>query len=149
MQFIDGLVQERRNSSALATELRLSCTNPSIWTAAIKTSSRDEWYGGWGFILVVNRDFHHHMQKFVMSLSSTADPVLSVATIRTSNTDTHSLKRGINTHICFVFHETTIILLPQCQTTYNTSAKHITTLHLTVQVTLVAITRITIMVNYP
>ena len=28
---IDGLVQERRNSRALAMELRLSCTNPSIW----------------------------------------------------------------------------------------------------------------------
>ena len=27
---IDGLVQERRNPSALAMELRLSCTNPSI-----------------------------------------------------------------------------------------------------------------------
>ena len=27
---IDGFVQERRNSSALAMELRLSCTNPSI-----------------------------------------------------------------------------------------------------------------------
>ena len=27
---IDGLVQERRNSSAFAMELRLSCTNPSI-----------------------------------------------------------------------------------------------------------------------
>ena len=29
--YIDGLVQEKRNSSALAMELRLSCTNPSIW----------------------------------------------------------------------------------------------------------------------
>ena len=28
----EGLVQERRNSSALAMELHLSCTNPSIWT---------------------------------------------------------------------------------------------------------------------
>ena len=28
---IDRLMQERRNSSALAVELRLSCTNPSIW----------------------------------------------------------------------------------------------------------------------
>ena len=28
----DGLVQERHNSSALAMELRLSCTNPSIWS---------------------------------------------------------------------------------------------------------------------
>ena len=27
---IDGLVQERRNSSAVAMELRLSYTNPSI-----------------------------------------------------------------------------------------------------------------------
>ena len=27
---IDGLVQERRNSSTLAMELRISCTNPSI-----------------------------------------------------------------------------------------------------------------------
>ena len=28
---IDGLVQERRNSSALAMELCLSCINPSTW----------------------------------------------------------------------------------------------------------------------
>ena len=27
----DGLVRERRNSSVLAMELRLSCTNQSIW----------------------------------------------------------------------------------------------------------------------
>ena len=27
----DGLMQERRNSSALAMELRLSCTNTSVW----------------------------------------------------------------------------------------------------------------------
>ena len=29
---IDGLVQERRNSSALTLELCLSCTNPSVWS---------------------------------------------------------------------------------------------------------------------
>ena len=29
--YIDGLVQERRNSIANALELRLSCTGPSIW----------------------------------------------------------------------------------------------------------------------
>ena len=29
--YIDGLMQERRNSSALAMELRLSCINPSIF----------------------------------------------------------------------------------------------------------------------
>ena len=32
---IDGLVQERRNSSALAMELRLSCTKPSIYQKGI------------------------------------------------------------------------------------------------------------------
>ena len=28
---LDGLVQERRNCIANAMELRLSCTNPSVW----------------------------------------------------------------------------------------------------------------------
>ena len=31
--YINGLVRKRRNSSALAMELRLSCTNPSIYAA--------------------------------------------------------------------------------------------------------------------
>ena len=35
-RYINGLVQERRNSSALAMELRLSCTNPSIYSAKNK-----------------------------------------------------------------------------------------------------------------
>ena len=42
----DGLVQERRNSSALAMVLRLSCINPWIWSA-LKASllfSMDNWY---------------------------------------------------------------------------------------------------------
>ena len=29
--YVDGLIQERRNSIAKAMELHLSCTNPSIW----------------------------------------------------------------------------------------------------------------------
>ena len=33
---IDRLVQERRNSSSLAMELRLSCTNPSIYEYKFK-----------------------------------------------------------------------------------------------------------------
>ena len=32
MPHIDGLVQEKRNSSALAMELRITCTNPSNYT---------------------------------------------------------------------------------------------------------------------
>ena len=35
---IDGLVQERRNSSALAMELRLACTNPSIYASVNQSS---------------------------------------------------------------------------------------------------------------
>ena len=46
--YIDGLVQERRNSSALAMELCLSCTNPSIWKLqfmheVVRTSSKCRW----------------------------------------------------------------------------------------------------------
>ena len=33
----DGLVQERRNSSALAMKLRLSCTKPSIYRKWIRS----------------------------------------------------------------------------------------------------------------
>ena len=33
--YINGLVQERRNSSALAMELYLSCTNPLIYYTLI------------------------------------------------------------------------------------------------------------------
>ena len=36
---IDGLVQERRNSSALAMELRLSCTNPACVITWLCTDS--------------------------------------------------------------------------------------------------------------
>ena len=31
--YVDGLVQERRNSIANALELRLSCTNPSMYVS--------------------------------------------------------------------------------------------------------------------
>ena len=34
-EHFDELVQERRNSNALAMELRLSCTNPTIWLLVI------------------------------------------------------------------------------------------------------------------
>ena len=36
--YFDGLVQERRNSRALAMELRLSCTNPSIYSVYVEIS---------------------------------------------------------------------------------------------------------------
>ena len=39
LSYIDGLMQERRNSNALAMELCLSCTNPSIYIIGIKVSS--------------------------------------------------------------------------------------------------------------
>ena len=37
IKYIDALVQERRNSSALAMELRVSYTNPSIWSSVQNT----------------------------------------------------------------------------------------------------------------
>ena len=40
---IDGLLQERRNSSALAMELRLSCTNPSICSSFIDMERLSLW----------------------------------------------------------------------------------------------------------
>ena len=36
---IEGLVQERCNSSALAMELHLSCTNPLIWVLNIANTA--------------------------------------------------------------------------------------------------------------
>ena len=39
-RYVDGLVQERRNSSALAMELRLSCAKPSIWWKAVLESCK-------------------------------------------------------------------------------------------------------------
>ena len=39
----DGLMQERRNSSALAMELRLSYINPSIWQFK-EPGDQQQWY---------------------------------------------------------------------------------------------------------
>ena len=39
MNYIDGLVQERLNSSALAMELHLSCTNPLV--SCMKSDGRE------------------------------------------------------------------------------------------------------------
>ena len=36
-----GLVQERRNSRALAMELRLSCTNPLFWSGTLSENETD------------------------------------------------------------------------------------------------------------
>ena len=38
-EYIDGLLQERRNSSALAMELHLSCSNPSIYPHGVSNVS--------------------------------------------------------------------------------------------------------------
>ena len=40
--YIDGLVQERRNSSALAMELCLSCINSSIWWMMVSDDNDDD-----------------------------------------------------------------------------------------------------------
>ena len=55
MDHLDGLVQERRNSSALAMELRLSCINPSICAHFSKTLAEH-----WLFIFLDNSTAHRH-----------------------------------------------------------------------------------------
>ena len=64
---IDGVVQERHNSSALAMELRLSCTNPStrwhhqmetcvhcegIHQWLVKSLNKGQWHGALMFALI-------------------------------------------------------------------------------------------------
>ena len=39
--YIDGLVQDRRNSSVSAMELHLSCIKLSIWIGAVSSVSAD------------------------------------------------------------------------------------------------------------
>ena len=46
--YIDGLVQERRNSSVLAMELRLSCINPSVYDMSFSTLPKARINLGWG-----------------------------------------------------------------------------------------------------
>ena len=47
-KYIDGLVQERRNSSANALQLCLSCTNSSIWNPTYAAVSQDLLYASEG-----------------------------------------------------------------------------------------------------
>ena len=42
--YVDGLVQGRRNASALAMELRLSCTNPSMCELHYNLAKTRSWY---------------------------------------------------------------------------------------------------------
>ena len=46
---IDGLVQERRNSSVSAVELRLSCTNPLIWYVLYTIGNLTFYHNYWVF----------------------------------------------------------------------------------------------------
>ena len=53
---IDGLVQERCNSSALAMELHLSCTNPSICTNHTVHHDPEVIFACWHIML-----YHYHL----------------------------------------------------------------------------------------
>ena len=60
--YIDGLVQERCNSSTLAMELHLSCTNPSIWTVLVCQRSVLLWIPQWPVLWLSTWQCHagHH-----------------------------------------------------------------------------------------
>ena len=55
---IDGSVQERRNASASAMELRLSCTNPSIYSLETFKSHHINHTSAW---VVLNIRLHPHI----------------------------------------------------------------------------------------
>ena len=58
---IDGLMQQRRNSSAIAMEKCLSCIIPSIFWLA---NNYTEHFFSWRFIFVLNvKDFPHIWQR--------------------------------------------------------------------------------------
>ena len=57
----DGLVQERCNSSALAMELHLSCTNPSTWAPKL-------WPPRWEAITWTNADQLDHKEEHSMQI---------------------------------------------------------------------------------
>ena len=62
ISYIDGLVQERRNSSAKTLGLRLSCTNPFIWSRNINREK----------IMNHRRSQNNHTWKYVVTDKSTA-----------------------------------------------------------------------------
>ena len=71
---IDGWVQVRRNSSALAMELCLSCANPSIWNiwpfmSAKAFCFRMRLYALWCYIIIFTVILCHFGQN--MSISTT------------------------------------------------------------------------------
>ena len=72
---IDGLVQERRNSSALAIELRLSCINPLIcWKSSTGQVQYDNLFLGMGFMICISK----HIIFWIIVTSFEKHPVPSL-----------------------------------------------------------------------
>ena len=76
--YIDGLVRERRNSSALAMELRLSCTNPSILSQSQGMCHSDYYIKGpvaqsvrWMAFVCTERGFHCVSRRFEFAAFTT------------------------------------------------------------------------------
>ena len=74
--YINGLVQERRNSSVLAMELRLSCINPSICGLWPQKQIWDEYYSDTHFA----QNDKHELLKILYS-SATHVPIFQYSTI--------------------------------------------------------------------
>ena len=55
-----GLMQERRNSSALAMELHLFCTNPSIWIHVIKMRRSHNWLSDFNMKMLSYQHWYSH-----------------------------------------------------------------------------------------
>ena len=61
--YFEGLAQERRNSSALAMELCLSCTNPSSWSQYHIIKWIFSWYCS--YHKMKYRVHHFHMYTYI------------------------------------------------------------------------------------
>ena len=67
---IDGLVLERCNSSALAMELHLSCTNPSMYTVYIQLKSITDNVFKWCIMKFMNTEYKSHFDDISITVWS-------------------------------------------------------------------------------
>ena len=72
VEYIDGLVQEIRNSIANAMELRLSCTNPSVWDTRVLVFHKDAFQLNWKprFLKMPNLLYCHNDNLWFRHLAS-------------------------------------------------------------------------------
>ena len=113
--YIDGLVQQRRNSSVLAMELHLSCTNPLIHCQCISRHCNDlvsmEFFSSQGKRMIYKMQINISMYFFQNDL---ARKELSISKAQCKKDETPLL-----THWSYIFlaltHRYVFTWFPNCQ----------------------------------